>query len=261
MLLRAKVLGGRFDGEVEVITLDGRFDENGRGRFDSWESRVDGKLHYRIEPSEPLRYSPADLAAAAREGLRFSGNKFDNAFDGDVGRDNLKGGAGDDRLRGLNGDDVVFGNSGDDLLAGGNGKDRLSGSAGADGLDGGAGNDRLDGGKGGDLLIGGLGFDRLTGGAGVDRFRFTKLSDSRPAKPDEIMDFRSDLIDLSGIDARRASAKDDKFVYIGDAEFDRAGELRFEDSTLQADTNGDGRADFELVLANGVDVLHQALIL
>jgi serralysin len=263
--VRAKIVDGRFAGEVEVITLEGKFDRKGDGRFDEWESRVDGKLHYRIEYDDPIRFNAKDLAAAAADGIQFFGNKFNNTFDGDRGRDTLKGIAGDDRLRGLDGNDKLIGGSGDDILAGGDGSDRLDGGDGADGLDGGKGNDRLSGGSGRDLLIGGPGVDRLIGGGDVDRFRFREPSDSRPGKlRDEIVDFKSgvDLIDLSEIDARPKSKKDDPFVFIGDADFrDRPGELRFDRSTLEADLNGDGRIDFEIFLSNDIDVLKDALIL
>jgi Ca2+-binding RTX toxin-like protein len=263
--VRAKIQGGRFAGEVEVLTLEGRFKEDGRGKFDEWESRVDGKLHYRIEYDDPIRFSAKDLEAAARDGIEFVGNKFNNSFDGDRGRDQLKGAGGDDRLRGLDGNDKLIGSGGDDILAGGDGSDRVDGGKADDGLEGGAGKDRLSGGPGRDLLIGGPDADRLIGGGDVDRFRFREPSDSRPGKGrDEIVDFTSgtDLIDLSEIDARPRSKKDDKFVFIGDADFnDRAGELRFDRSMLQADLNGDGRADFNVFLSNDLDVLKDALIL
>ena len=239
--------------------------ERADGKFDEWESRVDGKLHYRIEYDDPIRFNAKDLEAAAADGIQFFGNKFNNTFDGDRGRDTLKGVAGDDRLRGLDGNDNLIGSSGDDILAGGDGSDRLDGGGGADGLDGGKGNDRLSGGSGRDLLIGGPGADRLVGGEDVDRFRFKAVSDSRPGRSsDEIVDFKNwvDLIDLSEIDARPRSDKDDKFVFIGDAGFsDRPGELRLHRSTLLADTSGDGRADFEVFLSNDIDALRDALIL
>ena len=64
------------------------------------------------------------------------------------------------------------------------------------------------------------------------------------------------------MDARTKTAKDDKFTYIGDQKFsDRAGELRLDDSILSGDTDGNGRADFEIFLANDIDVLRDALIL
>ena len=60
----------------------------------------------------------------------------------------------------------------------------------------------------------------------------------------------------------RRPAKDDKFTYIGDHKFsDRAGELRLDGSILLGDTDGDRHADLEIVLANDIDVLRDALIL
>jgi len=52
-------------------------------------------------------------------------------------------------------------------------------------------------------------------------------------------------------------AEDQKFKFIGDAEFTKAGQLRFADNILQADINGDGDPDFAVRLI-GVDVLSAA---
>lgn len=264
--INAKILDGRYAGEIERITLKGSFDSSGQGKIDAWTSKVGGEIHYEIRYSDPVLFSPKALQKTAAEGIKFIGNKYANAFDGDVGPDILRGNGGNDRLRGLDGNDKLLGGNGNDMMAGGNGRDILNGGNGTDGLNGGNGNDKLYGGSGRDLLIGGKGSDRAWGGDGVDVFRFVSETDSLPGarKRDKVMDFESgvDLIDLSAIDARSGSKRDDKFKFIGDADFSgKAGELRFENSMIAADTDGDGAADFELFLANGIDVLQNALIL
>jgi serralysin len=80
-----------------------------------------------------------------------------------------------------------------------------------------------------------------------------------------IVDFsgsEGDLIDLSDIDARQNRPDNQRFKYIGDKPFHgKAGELRFEDGLLQADTDGNGRPDLEISLpdtgnlrANDIDL-------
>ncbi len=121
------------------------------------------------------------------------------------------------------------------------------------------GNDTLDGGAGNDLLIGGAGRDMMTGGAGADLFRFATLADSAVGTTrDLIAAFNradGDRIDLAAIDASSRLAGDQAFNFIGSTSFTRiAGQLRFADGLLQADVNGDARADMEVSIL-GVDSL------
>ncbi|WP_308219932.1 sialate O-acetylesterase [Roseomonas populi] len=119
--------------------------------------------------------------------------------------------------------------------------------------------DALAGGNGDDVLLGGAGSDRLTGGSGADTFRYESIDDSPAGRGrDTLLDFRAaegDRIDLTAIDSDVGSADDQTFAWIGASRFSRsAGELRFSAGTLQGDVNGDGVADFELVLS-GVGTL------
>ena len=170
------------------------------------------------------------------------------------GADLVAGTGAADAISGLSGNDTLFGFAGADQLFGGDGADRLSGGAGRDKIDGGAGNDLIDGGAARDLL---------TGGLGSDRFDFNALSDSSAsgARRDTISDFKhgQDRIDLSTIDANSATAANDKFVWLGVGAFTgHAGEAHAvrvnqpgtaHDRTLiEADTNGDGAADMQIVL-------------
>lgn len=151
---------------------------------------------------------------------------------------------------------VIIGNSGSNTLAGRAGNDKLFGGDGSDILKGDAGRDRLDGGALDDRLIGSLGRDVQTGGLGSDTFVFTRMLDSKAgiAGRDVITDFQRgiDKIDLSAIDAVRGGA-DNEFIWIGSASFHGVeGELRYvkwgASTIVEADMNGNGRADFQIVL-------------
>lgn len=175
------------------------------------------------------------------------------------GNDEIYGGAGRDALYGFDGDDQIYGGSGDD-----SGSIRVAGDGfysdptlantetPVAGLHGGAGNDYLDGGGGNDLISGGPGRDVMIGGSGRDVFDFDSEGDSLKGKlRDVIRDFdrkEGDLIDLSGIDAK-VGGVDNKFKYIGGREFhDKKGELAFRKGKVMGDTDGDGKADFEIAL-------------
>jgi len=108
--------------------------------------------------------------------------------------------------------------------------------------------------------VGWAGADTLTGGLGNDVFRYNLASDSTSASRDQIQDFTlGDIIDLSRIDANSGTNGDQAFSFIGTAAFgSHAGELRYENVSgstwaVQGDTNGDGVADFEVlvVIADG----------
>jgi Ca2+-binding RTX toxin-like protein len=160
------------------------------------------------------------------------------------------------------------GNDFANVIQGGSGDDVLSGLAGDDELRGGSGADTLAGGDGDDLLNGGGGADVMTGGAGADRFRFSGYESGTGAAADRIEDFTSgqDLIDLAGIDADLWTPGDQAFAFIGNAAFSgAAGELRFASEgnniRLQAETNGDGFSDYEILLTGPVVPLISDFIL
>ena len=138
------------------------------------------------------------------------------------------------------------------------GDDTIHAGGGEDVIDAGKGNDRLHGQAGGDLLIGGLGKDQQFGGRDADRFDFNKLAESKAGSDfrDILKGFRhsdGDRIDLNDIDAdTNASPGNQKFTFIGAGAFSWTdGELRFENGMVQADTNGDGIADFEITVKTG----------
>jgi len=122
----------------------------------------------------------------------------------------------------------------------------------------GSGNDFLHGGLGADLIVGGLGNDTLYGGGGNDTFQFNAVEESSPSNGrDGIEDFNlGDKIDLSGIDADVNTAGDQAFHFIDSGAFTgHAGELiAVQDAgnspiwTVSGDTDGDGIADFQLIV-------------
>jgi Ca2+-binding RTX toxin-like protein len=121
------------------------------------------------------------------------------------------------------------------------------------------GHDVLLGGDGNDLLDGGGNCDLLTGGAGVDTFRFDSDDSGLGPAADRISDFLpgTDRIDLSAIDANSTVSGNQAFAFVGAAAFSgTAGQLRFSsdgiDTWLEADTNGDGVADLQIVLTGGL---------
>jgi Ca2+-binding RTX toxin-like protein len=136
----------------------------------------------------------------------------------------------------------------------------------ADILAGGTGNETLLGGAGADLIYGNKGADDLFGGSEADQFIYLALTDSgtTAATRDVIHSFEGananggDVIDLSAIDANTKTANNDSFTLIGgNVAFTAAGQLRWVDmpdqTLLQGDVNGDGKADFSIAVVGSVD--------
>ncbi|HEX8442665.1 MAG TPA: M10 family metallopeptidase C-terminal domain-containing protein [Allosphingosinicella sp.] len=177
------------------------------------DSNGDGVADLQIELTGGYQLDKGDFILAVTPGQTLSGTR---------NSDTLRGGEGDDTLGGLGGNDTLIGGDGDDRLNGG--ADR----------------------------------DTLTGGTGADIFVFdTANHTGTRSSADRITDFQSglDLIDLSAIDANRKTAENDAFTFIGGANFSKkAGELRYSSTSsgtyVSGDTNGDGVADFEILLVN-----------
>jgi serralysin len=227
------------------------------------------------------------LAGTEGDDDMFGGDGADD-LDPGGGDDFVRGGGGDDYVTGGGGGDNYHGGAGDDSVDyhasaaavtvdlaagtaagadigvdrlasiesvyGGAGDDSLAGDSGANSLYGDDGADLLDGRDGDDWLGGGGGADVLTGGTGADLFFFQ--AGGLGAGADRISDFSpgEDRIDLSWIDADVTLGGDQAFAYIGAAAFSGlAGELRYAADgaagRLQADTDGDGVANFEILLS------------
>ncbi len=151
---------------------------------------------------------------------------------------------------GGSGNDFMLSNDKKGVLRGGSGNDELWGGAGADWLQGDAGND---------LLLGKGGKDTLIGGSGADSFWFEAVTDSNKKAnlADVILDFNrldGDKIVLQDIDAIKGG-RDNEFTFLGARNFTRtAGDLIYKvvggDAQVMGDTNGDGKADFVIVVDN-----------
>lgn len=122
---------------------------------------------------------------------------------------------------------------------GGSQRDLLWGNDVANRLEGRGGNDVLNGFKGADTLI---------GGAGIDFFQFSTLNDFG----NMIVDFTpGDKIDVSKFDTNPGVAGDQAFAFIGAAAFGNvAGQLRYANGLLEGDVDGNGLADFSVIIAN-----------
>ncbi len=114
-------------------------------------------------------------------------------------------------------------------------------------------NDTLSGTQWANVITGGGGADTLSGRGGADTFVFTALTDSTVAASDTILDFEHgvDKIDLSQIDAISTTAGEQSFQFIDTNVFTRhAGELNYMNGVVSGDVNGDGLADFRIVIGN-----------
>jgi Ca2+-binding RTX toxin-like protein len=170
---------------------------------------------------------------------RIVGNSGNNLVTGDDGEDTLIGGIGEDRVEGGDGSDTLRGGEGDDTLTGGHN----------------GGGDMLIGGAGSDVLEGGLQSDYLSGGKGADVFVFGPLGNSWRARAhDVIADFELgvDTIELTQIYDDHDWSGNPRFEFIGSDVF--SGEilqLRYNNSHLSGDVDGDGKADFVIEITNG----------
>ena len=164
---------------------------------------------------------------------------------------------------------MIDGTPGDDVLRGTAGADLIRGRAGSDRLWGFAGDDELFGGYGGDVLVGGPGHRPDDGRC---RCRPVRPASARGAPPDgpaydEILDFtrsQQDRIDLRPIDARSGAAGNQTFRFIGDDDFTRAGQLRYEatadgDFLVSGNVDRDLDADFAFIVRTDVAILKAAI--
>jgi Ca2+-binding RTX toxin-like protein len=191
-----------------------------------------------------------------------TGSAFNDLLEGDGGNNVLVGGAGSDTVsyeHASSGVTVSLAitaaqvtGAGVDMLSG---FENLTGSNFDDVLTGSSAANVITGLDGNDTLTGLAGTDTLIGGTGSDHFVFAAAPDSRPNAPDVIVDFEhGDSIDLTAIDANTShNAKGDQAFGFGGQNssvvantvtwFEQGG-----NTFVQADVNGDAKADFTVEL-------------
>jgi Ca2+-binding RTX toxin-like protein len=249
--------GFRIEGEaasdLSGASVAGAGDLNGDGLDDLIVGAFGADPNGSYSGAAYVIFGARPLAGVSRTGTRadqtLAGSDFADTLNGGKGDDDLLGAGGGDRLTGADGRDRLRGELGADALDGGKGDDELLGGGGAD---------RLTGGDGRDTLAGGLGADRLEGGRGGDVFRWFAAADSSLAGGvDQVIGFVRgvDRLNLAAIDADGNVANgDQRFRFIGAADFNgetrelRAVVVSGTDTRVEADLNGDGSADFSLLL-------------
>ncbi len=176
----------------------------------------------------------------------FAKDDYNANYEGSLQQISLTIGALPSAATGTSADDVVVGTPADDVISGGYGADRLSGGPGA-------ASSRL----------------ARTAGSGSDVFVYLRADNSGRGRGqrDVITDFDpSDRIDLSAVDANGLRSGTQPFRWIHQRTFtERAGQLRVDLTPrryglLQGDTDGDGKADFEVKMV-GIDSLGRANLL
>jgi len=212
---------------------------------------------------DELRTSLADTAAPANvenitgllnTGQTLRGNGLDNVIAGGTGADRFVGGLGNDVYVVGAGDNVIE-KAGEGIDEVRTGLASYALTAEVERLVGTGAGQTLSGNALANVIVGGGGADKLWGGGGADSFRYQSTSESAVAARDQLLDFTpgTDKIDLERIDARSNSAGDQAFTWIGASAFGKsAGELRAYQSganwIVEGDVNGDGLADFAIVL-------------
>jgi Ca2+-binding RTX toxin-like protein len=117
--------------------------------------------------------------------------------------------------------------------------------------------DVITGGAGNDVIWGNLGADTLKGGGGADSFMYQMAAESTASGRDQILDFAAgDRIVLQAIDADGNAANgDSRYAFIGSDAFHNVVSSRVTQAAVdsrswlvEGDTNGDGAADFSLLI-------------
>jgi serralysin len=193
----------------------------------------------------------------------YGGRSLDDPTDG---ADRIYGDAGNDQVWAGGGDDIVYGGAGNEIhLSGQSGNDTLYGDAGTDYVAGGSGNDTLYGGTENDRLSGTDGLDRLFGQGGTDTFDYDAVSHSGLGSSlrDVVGDFtgvggttRTEVIDLSTIDANTSASGNQAFTFRGTSAFSAPGQIRVQasgtsDTLIQANVTGTSGAEMEIVVTDG----------
>jgi Ca2+-binding RTX toxin-like protein len=157
----------------------------------------------------------------------------------------------------FSGNIAINGTNGMDFIKLGHVENIVNAGDGTDVIQGGNFADTINGGAGVDKIAGNLGADVLTGGAGNDVFKYRRVDDSNSGNGiDVITDFTvgQDRLNFVRIDTNPALVGSQGFAFIGMAEFGATGtaQIRFYDAgadlQVEADVDGDGIADMEIIL-------------
>ncbi len=152
---------------------------------------------------------------------------------------------------------TVNGSSVRDVIKGGPTAHIINGGDGNDQIRGGTSSDIINGGNGDDKIIGNGGADIITGGAGSDQFRYLfDFETGLGAAADRITDYQIgvDKFNFFLFDTNANIAGVQGFAFVGNNAFSGGGaaQLRYTNSgadlLVQGDINGDGFADFEIIL-------------
>ncbi len=283
----ADFVSGRFfsylPGRNEVVELTDRIvgAVGGIELISSFGLDASGALYVVSITGSIFRLDPSSASTDGNDALY--GDAGNDELRGGAGDDVLVGGVGNDQMFGGSGADLLDGGDGSDLFDGGAGFDTASYatanarvivslvSGGARGeavgdafvfveaLVGSRFGDWLTGDAASNTLTGGRGGDVLRGGRGADDFDYNAFADSgrTQAFRDTILDFqrRADDMDLSTLDANVRKGGNHAFKIIDGQDFHhRAGELHYKDAgrhvIVEGDVNGDGRADFSVLVRN-----------
>ena len=156
--------------------------------------------------------------------------------------------AGEDTFDGRGGvaKGPVFADDGNDLLIGGGGANELHGES---------GRDQISGQGGSDVLVGGADGDTLKGGRGGDDFRYKDISDSSgktASKPRLHPRLRQERHHRPPRDRREDRRRQPEIrLHRHQRIHGQKGQLRYDvndsgDAIVQADVNGDGKADMTI---------------
>ena len=113
-----------------------------------------------------------------------------------------------------------------------------------------------------DRLYGDLGADFITGGKDTDRIIYYSADESTASQADTVKFGKKDRFQFRSFDGDSLTEGQQSLRYIGKKAFSgAASELRFTGSGLQADTTGDGQADFVVNFAKATPWFSEANIL
>lgn len=129
-------------------------------------------------------------------------------------------------------------------------------------VDAGRGDDDVKGGAGDDWLSGSAGADILDGRGGRDIYQYIFLADSSNKHADRVrFEDGTDLVSFAAIDANKLTKEHDLFSLV-DRFTNVAGQLQWDhlningkkETWLEADINGDGKADMTVILEGHIKI-------